>query len=85
MTHGGIGSRVSCLRTAKSTSRILVSAVSNVFRYAAMSTPRRKIVASDVDGCTAKRDSDEARDASTTVRTLGKESLVSDNGDTGRS
>lgn len=39
-------------------------------------------MASDADGCTAKRDSEDASDASTTVRTVGKESFVMDSGDT---
>jgi hypothetical protein len=40
-------------------------------------------VESDADGCTANKASDDARDASITVRIVGNNSFVTDRGDTG--
>lgn len=80
MTHATIGAAV--FNASKSISSTFVSVVSRLFKYAAISVPLRKTVDSADDGWTAKREVEDAREASRTVMTLGKEVEVIERGDT---
>jgi hypothetical protein len=84
VTHAtmGAGAIPSVLSASKSISCTLTSVVSRLLRYAAISVPLRNIVESDVEGWTAKREVEAAREASRTVMTFMNEDSVIESGDT---